>query len=116
MEENEIKIDQLRLITLLNKTPALKEDLEEILTYAKEDIETFFGGVSFHLGEQIVEGEFILKVVVGDLQGLPEIFLTRAPTADDVIRSTLFFLRIFQTLNYPGLWLLQYTKEGLGEI
>jgi hypothetical protein len=36
------------------------------------------------LGDDILEKPFWLKLVIGDLQGLPEVFFTRAPTAKDV--------------------------------
>ena len=38
--------------------------------------------------------EATLKVVIGDLQGLPEIYFTRSPSADDV-RFNLFSLSFF---------------------
>ena len=45
----------------------------------------YFTGVKIQIPEDVdflLQGH--LKVVIGDLQGLPEVFFTRAPTADVV--------------------------------
>ena len=87
-----LKIEDLRIITLLEKKSPFHADLHEILTYSA-----------------------VLKIVIGDLQGLPEVFLTRAPNAQDVCfpllsfpyLSSTFLSSDFLFFSLVGVWLLQ---------
>lgn len=65
-------------------------------------------GVNFNL-------KAVLKIVMGDLVGLPEIFLTRSPVADDASRFIfltclqkrfLFHLCFTFFFFFLGLWVL----------
>ena len=113
----------MELITLLPKGPKFQNDLKEILKFVAEDFNSVgIGFILFQnhfkygfepqftyiflssdglstLGQENLpefDQPFQLELVVGDLQGLPEIFFTRHPSANDVIIS---FIRSF--IHFP---------------
>ena len=52
------------------------------------------------------DNPFKLKLVIGDLQGLPEIFYSRHPTAADVRTIIIIIIIIIRHLKLLGMWIL----------
>jgi len=71
MQQKEVKLEHIRLITLLNRVEKLQADLHEVLQFIKEDLECLTGKIDLIINEQQIEEGFQLKIVIGDLQGLP---------------------------------------------
>ena len=87
LQEENVTIEDMQPITLLNKTNSFQEDIEEILEYVVEDLNVAQKGIKvlkIQIKKLDFEESFQLKIVLGDLQGLPEIFLNRSPIANDV--------------------------------
>ena len=114
LNEKSLKVEDLSLITLLPKTESFHEDLLELLQLVRDDLGVLSSGrfVSLvctqHFGSQCLPlpgllghkvtipahnidftMECTLRIISGDLQGLPEIYFTRAPNAEDVSVSFL---------------------------
>jgi len=88
-KDSRILIEDMEPITLLTKSENFHEDFMEVLGYVKEDLETLFIGFisqifffllgipAFDLNGSGNEAQCILEIVIGDLQGLPEILGNR---------------------------------------
>ena len=98
-EKEALLVEDLKLITLLEKGDSFNEDIKQILKYVAEDLNALNikGGPKISLGMENADFNqtIVLKIVIGDLQGLPEIFFTRGPTADDGVRFLFFIFFIF---------------------
>ena len=110
MRDGALKVEDLELVTLLPKRDSFAADLHEILDFVKDDLNALVEGLSlssrycyfpnhqFNFFFYLVSGvqingvdsdsdftmQAVLSVVMGDLQGLPEVYETRAPNANDV--------------------------------
>ena len=88
----------------------------KLIRTAKPFCVCFSSGIRLHSVAMTAEAD--LQIVIGDLQGLPEIFFTRSPVADDV---TFLWPAIPSHINgspcvLAGLWVLQQEQIRLGRL